>query len=71
MQKRRSSNRPYETVKPLAEKLDMDPVMDERTPTKGGVFDNTFLEEEHKAGFTLPVDAPTVIAATSCAALPS
>ena len=55
MQKERNSNRPFETVEPLAAKssdtpnLGMDPVMDERT-IQGGVFDNTFLEGDHKAG---------------------
>ena len=68
MQKRRNSNRPYETVKPLAEKLGMDPVMDERTPTKGGVFDNTYLEGEHKAGtfFSALCRCGHSRAATSC-----
>ena len=64
MQKRRNSNRPYETVEPLAKSLGMAAVMDERTSTTGGVFDNTFLEDEHK------VEAPALVT-TSCEETPT
>ena len=50
MQTLDNSNRPYETVEPLAHKLGMTPEMHKRTVADGGVFDNTFREKEHKAG---------------------
>ena len=55
MQKDSSSIRPYETVKPLAEKLlewdkHHDLEMGERTVSHGRVFDNRFRRKKHKVG---------------------
>ena len=45
-----ASERPYETVEPLAKRLGMIPQEGERMPKQGGnlVFDNRFEAEEHK-----------------------
>lgn len=61
MQTLDNSNRPFETVKPLAVELGMDPVMDERTVTNSGVFDNKFREKEHEAGSRSCVSQPLTV----------
>ena len=47
MQSSSSSNRPFETVKPLAESMGIEPVMDERNAA--GNFVNKFSKKELKA----------------------
>ena len=48
-----ASERPFETVRQLAERLGMDPQEGKHTPEAGGdrVFDNCFEAEEHKVIF--------------------
>ena len=50
LQKTDASKRPFETVKPLAVKLGMNPVVGEHTTETGGihVFDNRFKVGEHE-----------------------
>lgn len=49
-----ASNRPFETVQPLAKSLGMDPQEGKRTPATGGdkVFDNQYTQKEHEVSAT-------------------
>ena len=48
-----ASERPFETVQPLAERLGMSPQEGERNPETGGnnVFDNRFEAEDNKVNY--------------------
>lgn len=50
LQKSDASNRPFETVKPLAVSLGMEPTQGQRTPEtgSGNVFDNRFDVSAHE-----------------------
>ncbi len=66
LQKTDASNRPYETVQPLAVTLGMTPKEGKRSPEKGGVnvFDNRFEVDDHEV--SAPAFRPRPVSCGIC-----